>query len=1322
MDYNLQGLSSRSFEQLVQAIAAKVIGPQLIVFGDGPDGGREATFEGRIPYPSPDAPWTGYGIVQAKFKQRLQNREADGNWALQQLHSELKTFFDTGKSRKPPDYYIFATNVTLTAVETTGFKDKFYRVLREFAWGLRGFDVWDYDKLRVFLDDNEEIRKGYAAWITPGDVLSEVISWIKPKSPDFQQTLTSFLQKELLSDQYVNLEQAGHSKEQRTPIARVFVDLPTLDRNAPEPPVEQPGRPQVPGIVDEIIESAAERLDPQALGILSAEGRAGFKASNKKGRYVVTGGPGQGKTTVCQFICQLFRTSILRDLPAEQIDPEAQQVLDSIIAQVPAEGLSVPGARRFPLRIVLSQFAKSLAAPGPPNSLLSYIVEIINKRTDQAVSVADLKIWLGTYPWLMVFDGLDEVPASSNREAVLEAIRDFRIDARNCNADILIIGTTRPQGYNDDFNPDLYHHVWLAPLSTNRAMHYARRLVTVRYSSDQDRIDKILNRLDRASKNEATIRLMRSPLQVTIMATLVDRMGQPPQERWNLFKEYYRVIYQREVERDIPAAAILRDYQPDVDTIHNYVGLLLQVESERSGQTDARLSREQFEQVVENRLLEEGHAGETFKNLKKQIIEAAVDRLVFLVGLQTDKVGFEIRSLQEFMAAEGLMNGSDELVRKRLREIAPVSNWRNVFLFAAGKCFTERQHLRDTIQTICAELNEDVSDGPVRETLVGSRLAIDLLEDGPARRQPKYAQSLARLALRLLDQPPDKDQARIASLYEPALDRVYQEEIQLRISQVDQNRRLGAWTTLLPLVEIPLDWALSLAEKRWPVDTMAQFAIITNGVFHQGKWLLSKMIGVIPRISPVLMDDHFRDRSISYGDVQIPDWLSAVDDLIFSENFYIKRSEATLNDPSVGPNFEIRFLRSSGQEWMWPLQDMPDPSAGWLSLIGVVKFVQNPSVDELLVALKTILDNPDIELRSWLVDRLPWPLSSALAFTSKFGFEEVQRLAAEGKFGDRSGWAQAELRWLNNGFSSQDILYAGRHLPFDDKIASLGFPFSSPMSLVIDDDRRSVVPILLTTYRQLEEPFFKAWVAGWILFILSTLEESEIEKHWVPSIEEFQTLIRETTSIKESVYLKGLEFLDFEDQLDERAMEFFDWLGKQKIEIRLEKKQINPLPELLAAGFLLNPSRVGILRSLSYWIAEKPINRLPKEFLDPKKYDDILIKEAALTVKLVQGEWGPDETQELADYAAGFLSSALVSEVLLDSNSLQRNVSPSLYGSLLLELRKRLSSQMWREDAEILQRLSDLIRRRTSRLAEPQVWEDLGLPAGLRPVLYLPQG
>src|SRR5437868_6165674 len=108
-DYRFEGLSPRSFEQLVQALAAKIIGPNVVVFGDGPDGAREATFSGRLSYPSVGSPWEGKGIVQAKFLQRPSGKPRnDAAWLIRELNEEMKKFSKTGsgKKRPSPDYYI----------------------------------------------------------------------------------------------------------------------------------------------------------------------------------------------------------------------------------------------------------------------------------------------------------------------------------------------------------------------------------------------------------------------------------------------------------------------------------------------------------------------------------------------------------------------------------------------------------------------------------------------------------------------------------------------------------------------------------------------------------------------------------------------------------------------------------------------------------------------------------------------------------------------------------------------------------------------------------------------------------------------------------------------------------------------------------------------------------------------------------------------------------------------------------------------------------------------------------------------------------------
>lgn len=102
-----------------------------MVFGDGPDGGREATFEGKVPFPNSVNGWDGYGVVQAKYRQRSGDTKQDGNWAVKQLKDEIRKYIDPDSNLCKPDYFIFATNVVLTPVSEKGSKDQVIAVLAE---------------------------------------------------------------------------------------------------------------------------------------------------------------------------------------------------------------------------------------------------------------------------------------------------------------------------------------------------------------------------------------------------------------------------------------------------------------------------------------------------------------------------------------------------------------------------------------------------------------------------------------------------------------------------------------------------------------------------------------------------------------------------------------------------------------------------------------------------------------------------------------------------------------------------------------------------------------------------------------------------------------------------------------------------------------------------------------------------------------------------------------------------------------------------------------------------------------------------------------
>ena len=358
-DYDLRGLSPRSFEQMVVVLASKLFGPGAITpFGDGRDGGREATFQGQTSYVTNADPWDGYGVLQAKFLQRPRDSTFDGDWALSQLDKELSVFEAPSSPRKIPEYYIFVTNVVLTPVAEVGSKDRVLKRMGDFAQAknLKGYDVWDYDKIRMLLDGDVDVRSAFRAWITTGDVIHQLVEQLQ--EPNLHLHLVRLLQKQFLEDQYARLEQAGFAADQRIPLANVFIDVP-VDSSPPVSEREEtgPDGPKPPGFVEIFGASGQRLLSLRHDGPVDAhEFRRAPKGS---GRFVLIGGPGQGKTTVGQFICQLFRAAILQGVESNQLTEEVKQELESLSLQGEELGFSVPATKRFPIRIVLSAFAEA---------------------------------------------------------------------------------------------------------------------------------------------------------------------------------------------------------------------------------------------------------------------------------------------------------------------------------------------------------------------------------------------------------------------------------------------------------------------------------------------------------------------------------------------------------------------------------------------------------------------------------------------------------------------------------------------------------------------------------------------------------------------------------------------------------------------------------------------------------------------------------------------------------------------------------------------------------------------------------------------------
>ncbi|MFE4973376.1 NACHT domain-containing protein [Kitasatospora sp. NPDC056651] len=739
MDYDLSRLGSREFEHLVQSLAKCVLGPGARVFGDGPDGGREISFHGPVPYPHRGQEWDGYGVVQAKYRQVPAARPSDGTWLQREIRKELEDWASAGSKRGAvPEFIVFATNVRLSAAAGSGGIDRIERFIAGEAFrrgiALKGWAVWHRDEICRFLDTHPQVRQSYLAFLTASDVIAQLVGRDSSHAlpADVAAVMRAHAAGELIADQWLRLGQAGAEPSAgRIGLGPVAVDLNAACEAGPDGP-----RTVLAG--QHVIERGDSVLRPSRQ---PAVGRP---------HILLLGGPGQGKTTLGQLVCQAYRAAMF-DEDDRLLTAQVRDVLRALRRDLAEMGFRAPRCHRWPLRVALHAYAQALAEQDSP-SLLQFMARQMSLRTSGVTEDA-LRHWQQTWPWLLVLDGLDEV-ARPAREAVLQGIEEFLSLARSFDADLLVVATTRPQDYRGEFHPGDYEPLTLTDMSPEEALHYAGRLTQARHCSDPDMHATVMERTKAAADNPMTWHLMRSPLQVTIMSLLVEKRLRMPQNRYELFDAYYATIYAREADKPGPTGELVAENQIHIDWLHQYAGLTIQTDEVVTEPADIlTMPLSDLRDRLRSRLLEETADPLRADALSAALTDAATERLVLLVSPQDDAVGFEVKSLQEYCAARALLSGPDTQIVPRLGYLATDKAWYQTWLLAAAGLFTTRPYLRDKLLTVLRDLD---GNSPAHTLLLpGAHLALAMLDEDLARRYPKYHIHLAQHAAELITAPND---------------------------------------------------------------------------------------------------------------------------------------------------------------------------------------------------------------------------------------------------------------------------------------------------------------------------------------------------------------------------------------------------------------------------------------------------------------------------------------------------------------------------------------------------------------------------------------
>ncbi|MBR1167648.1 hypothetical protein [Bradyrhizobium liaoningense] len=1083
--FELGRLSPIAFERLIRALCFANMGPAGTVYSAGADGGRDFTYEGKIKgYEAKD--WNGYLIIQCKFKDQSSSKIDDITWLKTQLDEELAKFLQPGLRLRKPDYYVLATNIQLSGADgvsnrRTGKSRRggLTKIADLFAgWKeklqIKDFDVWPHDKIADLLIAQPEIRQTYAQWITSGDVLAKTLQHFTSIRPDFGDVAVRYIKNSLQRDQYVRLRDAGSVSDLQIRTSQVIVDLPLANGDRPytthfleeeEISFEEDEEANSENAIAQLVERAREKLDAETL--VADEDLGDGSARLTRNKVVLMGGPGQGKSTVSLFLTQLLRAGILSQQHNLRRDPATKRLVAEILGRAESEQISTSFPPRFPCHISLPRYADAISAARESKnrlpSILTHLATEIGNSADLEIDRSDLRNWLRSYPWMLVLDGLDEVPPSGERPAVLEAIKVFLTEVSEVNADILIVVTTRPQGYNKDLSEELWEHWQLADLKPDQALRYAQAFGQARYPDDSLRREEVHRSLEKAASQAATARLMVTPLQVTILHFIVDTGGGVPTARWTLFNEYFEVLKKREKSKGGELQRILERHSLHLGPIHYRAGLVLQTDSEHSGGAGSTFTQDRLRHLIRNYLGSEGFVDPELHHRVEELMKLATDRLVLLSQQIEGTVSFEVRSLQEFMAAAALTSGDQEIMELRLSHIAGNSHWRHVFQIAASRCFADDSfhYRRATITQIARQMDSLEPDMTAGN---GARLAVDLLFDGIALDQPNFRRPLIRHALEQLDLGSTAVDDRLASVCDATASDIVREVTSRKILEGKPTSTLSAWKLLFQISQLGQSWADDIIVQFWPRVDRLDSELIEKIAFPLGSQRVADLLANAfakdgptsglqsQQLSDRLLVRNKRDERIDYSRLRAMNFTS-----LYYGDVLDRKDCAILRDLFPSAYHTVRFVSIANANAFSKFDGRDFSTEPWRFIRGVKRFTEEPNRQTLASCIRDYQFNkgaPSI----W--NFLPWPISIALSEASTQ--DDLQRISneiGEGKRGDVEEWIAAEKRWEKSGITQDDLYPDSRGHWLSAEIARRGIP-----SWVIAYDRVRATDLSLAKF------------------------------------------------------------------------------------------------------------------------------------------------------------------------------------------------------------------------------------------------------------------
>ncbi|MFO0646320.1 MAG: AAA family ATPase [Polyangiales bacterium] len=734
----------------------------------------------------------------------------------------------------------------------------------------------------------------------------------------------------------------------------------------------------------------------------------------------------------------------------------------------------------FPLRINLPSLARWMASQRSDRASTLW-QHLASRMSDELAAhglsgdlspdmLASLVREAGVVLWIL--DGLDEVPRSAGREAVISVVRAGVCEGAPGVAGLVV--ATRPQGYEGEF--DELDVMSLSPLPAKVSLDYGERLVRA-WATRAGAAD-IESRLDalRAefTKPEVAL-LLQTPLHTTIAAVLVAGRGTLPKSRYQLFQAYFATVLRRELNKPIEYGVTDED-ESILRTLHAQAGILLHTRSQEQPGARASLRRKELREILSAIYESMGYGGDERRAKVERILRFAAERLVLLIHDVEGEYAFGVRSLQEFFAAEALVEGDVTVAAARIDAVVRSPHWSNVIAFVVSRfaLATTRSAIDQAVKLTverCEALNRGEAGPEAARCMLGSHLALSMMRETARYGAPWLHDKLWDVAFAAAMTPAQGAsaeavgrersgaQARNSTWWDD-------EEIHVRLGMVaawpagdggvrrrrqlidaaaalfrqgEEGTLLG-WRLLHGLLVAGDPEAAQLATLNAPSTESQAWAAVDAGAYV-GDYVMPKWWCEFLDAHPDWFSPGRLVRMFNCPDVQVSVLAFDLINDIFS-GFSSRWFGLSLDGD------ESRCRWCSISEYPSLVARIDDATVPWPVWASVSKFLFKPSHLTLADLLQTVAEVDALQELLPFIEVLPWPLAACLAVgTACHNLIELVKLAREGTLGHLDHWLAAEARWSAAGRMTLVELEErfASDLPWNTNISARGMP--APISI-----------------------------------------------------------------------------------------------------------------------------------------------------------------------------------------------------------------------------------------------------------------------------------